>query len=168
MRPTRSQEFPTPALTGFETWWRQAIPQWLQWILCFPCSAIGAVSVALSARASLLFEWGCIIYVVDLVYPAAAFAVFLWLFWSTVPRAKYELCIAMISIRALLLVALTVFTVGKLAGLEAFRDTDALDAKWWFMLVSEVIAMVAGIFTVKAMKDSYDTLRDGIHKPVSE
>lgn len=147
-----------PALTDFESWWRRKLPVWLQWVLCWPCAAIAAVLIVQFFKLMMTSrdDFGCVVYVVDLVYPAAAFGVFLWLFWSMVPRGKYELCIAFIALRSLLILGIIALTVAKLAGVEALQDSEPLDYKWWLGMVAEAIAMVAGIITVREMKQTYD------------
>lgn len=147
-----------PALTEFELWWRRRIPKWLQWVLCLPCAAIAAVLIVQLVKLFMTTrdDFGCVVYAIDLAYPAAAFAVFLWLFWSMVPQAKYEFCIAFIALRSLFIIALVGLTVAKLAGVEALRESDPLDYKWWLAMVAEALAMVAGVVSVREMKQSYD------------
>jgi hypothetical protein len=147
-----------PVLTEFEGWWRRKLPLWLQWLLCWPCAAIAAVLIVQFFRLMITSrdDFGCVVYVVDLAYPAGAFAAFLWCFWSMVPRAKYEFCIAFIAIRSLFIVVLVGLTIAKLAGVEALRDSDPLDFKWWLAMVAEALAMVAGIVSVREMKQCYD------------
>jgi len=147
-----------PTLTEFEAWWRSKLPVWLQWVLCWPCAAISAVLIVQLFKLMMTSrdDFGCVVYAIDLAYPAGAFAVFLFLFWSMVPRGKYELCIAFIALRSLFIVALVGLTIAKLAGVEALQDSDPLDYKWWLAMVAEVLAMIAGIVAVREMKQEYD------------
>lgn len=147
-----------PALSHFELRWRRALPRWLQWLMCFPIAAIAALILGW-IMMMFTYRWvdtALLEYALRCIYPSMVFVLFLGCLWTLLPAAKYEVCIAMLTLRALVILVLVALTVFRFASPETFEDEEHKTLSWWVMLLGEGLAIGLGIGAVKTMKEEYD------------
>lgn len=131
----------------------ERLPEWLRWIICWPISII--VAVLYWQIIYLVHGFEILDIVLRIAQPVVIQVLLLVMLYTTVPRAKVWIVLAVVILRALFLLFFLGMTILLVSGVVA-TDVEMTWGDWWLPLIGEILTVLAALLTFGVLKEQQD------------